>query len=49
MKKYEFVIGIAPDEETIKEFHKVLANGLIKKYGIETMKEVIRMIEEKDK
>lgn len=49
MKKYEFVIGIAPDEETIKEFHKVLANGLIKKYGIETMKEVIRMIEEQDK
>lgn len=47
MKKYEFVIGMAPDEETIKEFHKVLANGLIKKYGIETMKEVIRMIEDK--
>lgn len=49
MKEYEFVIGIAPDEETIKEFHKVLANGLIKKYGVETMKEVVRRIAEKER
>lgn len=42
MKDFKFVVGVEPDEETIKEFHKILANGLIKKYGIETMKDVIR-------
>ena len=41
MKDFEFVVGVAPDEETIKEFHIILANGLIKKYGANTMKGVL--------
>nr|DAD70027.1 MAG TPA: hypothetical protein [Myoviridae sp. ct6F13] len=49
MKDFEFVVGVAPDEETIKEFHRVLANGLIKKYGVNTMKGVIEKAREIDK
>ncbi|MDU1031616.1 hypothetical protein ACQPUQ_09920 [Clostridium paraputrificum] len=49
MKYFEFVVGVAPDEETIKEFHRVLANGLIKKYGVNTMKGVIEKAREIDK
>lgn len=41
MKDFEFVVGVAPDEETIKEFHRILASGLIKKYGANTMKGVL--------
>ena len=42
MQEFKFVVGVAPDEETIREFHSVLAKGLIKKYGVETMKEVLK-------
>lgn len=49
MKDFKFVVRVAPDEETIKEFHKVLANGLIKKYGVETMKEVLEKVNETEK
>ena len=46
MKDFEFVVGVAPDEETIKEFHRSLANGLIKKYGANTMKGVLEKASE---
>ena len=46
MKYFEFVVGVAPDEETIKEFHRILANGLIKKYGANTMKGVLEKASE---
>ena len=46
MKDFEFVVGVAPDEETIKEFHRVLANGLIKKYCANTMKGVLEKANE---
>lgn len=46
MKDFEFVVGVAPDEETIKEFHRILANGLIKKYGANTMKGVLEKASE---
>lgn len=49
MKDFKFVVRVAPDDETIKEFHKVLANGLIKKYGVETMKEVLERANETEK
>lgn len=46
MKDFEFVVGVAPDEETIKEFHRILANGLIKKYGANIMKGVLEKASE---
>ena len=46
MKDFEFVVGEAPDEEAIKEFHRILANGLIKKYGANTMKGVLEKASE---
>lgn len=46
MKDFEFVVGVAPDEETIKEFHRILANGLIKKYGANNMKGVLEKASE---
>ena len=49
MKDFKFVVRVAPDEESIKEFHKILANGLIKKYGIETMKEVLERASKTEK
>lgn len=47
MKDFKFVVRTKPDEETIKEFHKVLAQSLINKYGIEVMKEVIYLSKDK--
>ncbi len=49
MKDFKFVVGVDPDEETIKEFHKILANGLIKRYGIETMKKVLEIVNNSEK
>lgn len=49
MKDFKFVVRVAPDEESIKEFHKILANGLIKKYGVETMKGVLERANKIDK
>lgn len=49
MKDFKFVVRVAPDEESIKEFHKILANGLIKKYGAKTMKVVLEMANETNK
>lgn len=44
MINYEFVIDTPPDEELIERFHDNLAKMMIKKYGEETMKEVLRQI-----
>lgn len=49
MKNFKFVVRVAPDKETIKEFHKILANGLIKKYGAETMKIVLEELKKDGK
>ena len=47
MKDFEFVVWKTVDnEETIKEFHRILANGLIKKYGANTMKGVLEKASE---
>ncbi|WP_017354104.1 MULTISPECIES: hypothetical protein [unclassified Clostridium] len=48
MINYEFVIDIGPDKETIREFHRGIAEDLIENFGEETMKEVVRQIKEKD-
>ncbi|WP_202905406.1 hypothetical protein [Clostridium botulinum] len=48
MINYEFVIDIGPNKETIKEFHRGIAEDLIENFGEETMKEVVRQIKEKD-
>lgn len=39
---FNFVVGVAPDEETINNMHKELAKGLINKYGKKVIKEVLK-------
>lgn len=46
-EEFEFIVDVPPDRETIINFHKVIARGLIKKYGEATMREVVKQIEEK--
>lgn len=48
MKDFKFVVITKPDEETIKEFHKILAQALINKYGANTMKEIIKITNNKN-
>ena len=45
---YKFVVDVPPDEDCIRRSHKVIADELIKKYGMATMKEVVRQIKAKD-
>lgn len=40
-QEFEFIVDISPDEETIKAFHRSIAQGLVNKYGVETMKKVL--------
>lgn len=42
---FNFVIGTAPDEDTIITMHKILVKALVKKYGIETIQEIIKKTE----
>ena len=46
-EEFEFIVDIPPDKETIINFHKAIAKGLIKKYGEATMREVVKQLEEK--
>lgn len=39
--EFEFIFENEPDEETIREFHQCIAQGLINKYGAENMKRVL--------
>lgn len=39
MKDFEFIIITPTGEESTTNFHKSLAEGLINKHGIETMKQ----------
>lgn len=45
MKDYEFIIVSPADEESIMNFHKSLAQGLIDKHGVEVMKQVLELLE----
>jgi len=40
-QEFEFIVDVLPDEETIREFHRSIAQGLVNKYGAETMKRVL--------
>jgi hypothetical protein len=40
----EFIYYDELKEQTIKEFHRAIVQGLINKYGAGTMKEVLRRI-----
>nr|UVN03565.1 MAG: hypothetical protein [Bacteriophage sp.] len=42
MKDVKFVVQTEASEEIINEFHKIIAQALINKYGIETMKDVLK-------
>jgi hypothetical protein len=46
MREFNFIINTPPDETTIDEFHKSLARILVKKYGVETIKKVIQLVEQ---
>ena len=48
MKDFEFIIVTPADEESITNFHKSLAQGLINKHGIETMKKVVEFSKQQD-
>lgn len=43
--EFKFIAVNEPDEEAIDEFHKIIVEGLIEIYGIETMREVLKRIE----
>lgn len=49
MKDFVFIVDTPPDEYTFQQYHKGLAEILIKKYGVETMKEVLKQIEANEK
>lgn len=50
VREFRFHVKTPPSEELIKEFIKgVLEAGVVAKYGIETMKEVLIQIEERDR
>lgn len=41
---YEFIFDNQPDEETLQEFHKAIAEAYIKKYGVENMRRVLEIL-----
>lgn len=45
--KYEFIVDVPPDEETIIESHKVIAQALINKYGANNMRKVLKLLKNK--
>lgn len=48
-REFTFHVGTPPSEELIKEFIMgVLEDGVVAKYGVETMKEVLKHIKEKE-
>lgn len=42
---YEFIFDNEPDEETLKEAHRIIAEAYIKKYGVQNMKKVLKILE----
>ncbi|MGN2368968.1 hypothetical protein ACTFJW_02780 [Clostridium cagae] len=42
--EFKFIVDVPPDEETIRECHRVIAQALINKYGIKNMKKVLERI-----
>ena len=44
--EFKFIAVNEPDEEAIDEFHRIIAESLIENYGIETMREVLKRIED---
>lgn len=43
--KFEFIVDVQATQDTIRNFHRTLAQIYIDKYGLETMKEVVRQID----
>ncbi|MPM28322.1 hypothetical protein SDC9_74843 [bioreactor metagenome] len=48
MKDFVFVVDTPPDEYTMDQFYKGLAEILIKKYGVEAIREALRQIKERE-
>lgn len=46
-QEFEFIVDVQPDKETIREFHRSIAQGLVNKYGAETMKRVLEEAKKK--
>ena len=45
---WEFISDNEPDEETIEEFHRSLAQDYIDMYGVDNMKRVLEMVKQKN-
>lgn len=45
---WEFISDNEPDEETIDEFHRSLAQDYIDMYGVDNMKRVLEMVKQKN-
>jgi hypothetical protein len=43
-EEFEFIVEVPPDEETIRNAHKIIAKAYVEKYGVETMKEVLKIL-----
>ena len=46
--EWEFIFDNEPDEETIEEFHRSLAQILINKYGANNMKRVLDILKQQN-
>lgn len=49
MKDFVFEVGTPPDEYTMDQFYKGLAEMLINKYGLKAIREALNEIESKEK
>lgn len=47
-REFKFNVTTPPSEELIQEFHRDIAKDLIALFGADTMREVLRQIEERE-
>lgn len=40
--EFKFIAVNEPDEEAVEEFHRIIAEGLVEKYGIETIRALLK-------
>lgn len=43
--EFEFIVDVPPDDETIKESHKIIAQSYLNRYGFKNMKKVLKVLE----
>lgn len=45
--EFEFIVDVPPDEGTIEESHKIIAQSYLNRYGAKNMKKVLKILESK--